>query len=548
MQFCFRGAMLGCAVLICSLLGAVPPLSARAEQIKPPTNSTVHAAEKDGAEKVFASTASKVVFLITRSSGESRAHASGIILTADGYIATNYHALQGADAVEIRFFPDPGNSQDYLSFNGAKLLYADAERDIAIMKVTTKSLPFLECPARTGCQPRVGENVYAIGNPKGLTNTISGGIVSALRRDGGENIIQHTAPISPGSSGGALVDSDGNLLGMNSWQVADGQNLNFAISAKHLLESLETARHATTALDFPPEAPAEDAYAPADRAWQAFQSRDYIQAANQAEQAVASGTSNSKIYFVLGRADIELGKKEEAERYLRQALALGGPDDKFKQSSRYGLLTLLTARLNTGTSVDRLALLRLAEDFLESNAGSVEDADLYSKMRAWAASLPEPIRSITGTWTASAVLNLASCPGSITIRAFENGGFTLSGFGSSETINQLRKKLGIDPGPWYGDVLCELEGKVAPSGDGFVGEITRKVSLMTRYGLGEAEQTLPIHLNNLSPDLKKIEGTTTGGKITKRGNEGKGAADILDFPPNSDGSRGPWHFTLYRGG
>ena len=97
--------------------------------------------------------------------------------------------------------------------------------------------------------------MYAIGNPKGLSNTISEGIVSALRSDEGEELIQHTAPISHGSSGGALVDSNGALLGMNSWQVANGQNLNFAIAAKHLVAALATARQNTTALKLPSDEP-----------------------------------------------------------------------------------------------------------------------------------------------------------------------------------------------------------------------------------------------------------------------------------------------------
>ena len=245
--------MLKRAILICVLLSTFLPLNAQGQRPKATTSASSRAVQKGGAEAVFESTASKVVFLITRKSGEPYVRASGIILTTDGYIATNYHALQGADAVEIRFFRDADNLEDYQSFNSAKLLYVDASRDIAILKVRAKSLPFLECAS--GSKLRVGQPIYAIGNPEGLTNTISEGIVSALRSVDKENFIQHTAPISHGSSGGALVDSNGRLLGMNSWQVADAQNLNFAISAKHLLDALAVARQSTIALDFPPDTP-----------------------------------------------------------------------------------------------------------------------------------------------------------------------------------------------------------------------------------------------------------------------------------------------------
>ena len=245
--------MIGRVVVLGTLLLA-QSVSTEAQSGKPPAKSTSRTPQRDAAEAVFANTASKIVFLLTRKSGELHSRASGVILSADGYIGTNYHALQGADAVEIRFFPDPGDSDDYQSFNRVKLLYTDRDTDIAVLKVNAGSLPFLECPANTGCEARVGERVYAIGNPKGLSNTISEGIVSALRSVDGEDVVQHTAPLSPGSSGGALVDASGVLVGMNSWQVTDAQNLNFAISAKHLLAALASARHTTAAVSFPPAA------------------------------------------------------------------------------------------------------------------------------------------------------------------------------------------------------------------------------------------------------------------------------------------------------
>ena len=243
-------------------------LCTRAQGPTSPRSSKLQSSPRNGAESVFAETASKVVFLITRRSGEPHASASGVILTADGYIATNYHALQGADALEIRFFPDPANSGDYQSFNSARLLYLDPDQDIAILKVASTALPFFTKPSS---ETRVGESAYAIGSPKGLSNTISEGIVSALRSTPNENFIQHTAPISHGSSGGALVDSRGAFLGMNSWQMADGQNLNFAISAKHVWEALALAQQAKTALNFPPDSDARTSQATEDQAWKGSQ-------------------------------------------------------------------------------------------------------------------------------------------------------------------------------------------------------------------------------------------------------------------------------------
>lgn len=520
--------MLRHALLICPPLAVLLIVGAGAQQSKPPLNSTVDTLQKNGAEVVFATAASKVVFLITRKSGELQARASGVVLTADGFIATNYHALAGADAVEIRFFPNAVDSENYQSFNGAKLLYADRERDIAILKVTSKSLPFLECPARTGCEPRVGETVYAIGNPKGLTNTISEGIVSALRADAGEDIIQHTAPISPGSSGGALVDSNGDLLGINSWQVTDAQNLNFAISAKYLFEALSKARQTTSALSFPPESSNEGDSSLESTAEQALRSRDYIQAINQAEQAVASGISNAHIYEILGAANGVQGKEREAEPYLRQAISLAGPDDKYKQTSRLLLIRILAGRFSAAPgSVDRLAFLQLINDFLDSHS-PLGDAESYNDMRTWAASLVKPLRSIDGYWQ-EIPLTLVGPPNC-------EGDYVLASSGGNFMVDFI-PAASADK-----DVVCILRGTIAPSGDGFAGEIDREVIVNRPPLRGLAEQHLQVEFK-LSDDLMTIEGTARGGAITKGGADGKFVVGLLSFPP---GPTGPWHFTFHR--
>ena len=78
----------------------------------------------------------------------------------------------------------------------------------------------------------VGEKVYTIGNPSGLTSTLSEGIISGLRTQRGVRYVQTSAPISPGSSGGGLFDEHGNLLGITSFKIEDAENLNFAIAAE----------------------------------------------------------------------------------------------------------------------------------------------------------------------------------------------------------------------------------------------------------------------------------------------------------------------------
>ena len=516
-------------LLICPSLAALLVVTAYAQQRKLPPNLGVAIPQKNDAETVFKAAASKVVYLITRKSGELHARASGVILTADGYIATNYHALVGADAVEIRFFPDPANSETYQSFNGAKLLYADPDRDIAILKVASKSLPFLECRARAGCDPLIGETVYAIGNPKGLTNTISEGIVSALRADAGEDIIQHTAPISPGSSGGALVDSNGGLLGMNSWQVTEAQNLNFAISAKYLFEALSKARRMTSALSFPPEAPHQGDTSLEGRAEQALRSRDYIQAINQAEQAVASGISDSNIYTILGAANAMQGKQQAAEQYLRQAISLAGPDDKYKQTSRLLLIKILADRFAAApASVDRLGFLQLINDFLDSHS-PLGDAESYNDDRTWVTSLIEGLRSIAGTWREGTptLVSPPNCQGEYILKPTSSSNRFEVGFKGSAA-----------------SVVCEFYGYVTRNGEEYAAQVTRIVisapdSLSI---MGMAKQDLELRFT-LSKDLMTIEGTAMGGAITRSGYDGDAAAFGLSFPP---GPRGPWHFTLHR--
>jgi len=136
---------------------------------------------------------------------------SGVIISPDGYILTNNHVIESADEIEVAL-------ADGRKAKG-KLVGTDPETDLAVVKVALNSLPSITLAKLDNT--KVGDVVLAIGNPFGVGQTVTMGIVSALGRNHlgintFENFIQTDAAINPGNSGGALVDTDGHLLGINT--------------------------------------------------------------------------------------------------------------------------------------------------------------------------------------------------------------------------------------------------------------------------------------------------------------------------------------------
>ncbi|MYM57343.1 Do family serine endopeptidase [Thalassovita mangrovi] len=167
---------------------------------------------------------------------------SGVILSADGYVVSNYHVV--GDAAEIRVVLNDRREFD------AEVLLADEESDLAIMKLDgAADMPFLELRDSEGVE--VGELVLAIGNPFGVGQTVSSGIVSGLARSGTATgngrgyFIQTDAPINPGNSGGALIDVNGHLIGVNTSILtrSGGSNgIGFAIPSNLVAQFVAQAR------------------------------------------------------------------------------------------------------------------------------------------------------------------------------------------------------------------------------------------------------------------------------------------------------------------
>ncbi|MEO7116324.1 MAG: trypsin-like peptidase domain-containing protein, partial [Caldimonas sp.] len=164
---------------------------------------------------------------------------SGVIVSADGYLLTNNHVIEGADDVEV-MLGDGRNAK-------AKIVGTDPDSDIAVLKIDLDKLPVISFGDVDHVE--VGDVVLAIGNPFGVGQTVTSGIVSALGRNSlginlFENFIQTDAAINPGNSGGALVDVAGNLLGINTaiYSRSGGSlGIGFAIpvsTARQVMESL----------------------------------------------------------------------------------------------------------------------------------------------------------------------------------------------------------------------------------------------------------------------------------------------------------------------
>jgi len=164
---------------------------------------------------------------------------SGVIISSRGYILTNQHVVEAADEIEVAL-------ADGKKF-AAKVVGSDPETDLAVLKVDAQHLPAITLGQAENL--RVGDVVLAIGNPLGVGQTVTMGIVSALHRTGlsintFENFIQTDAAINQGNSGGALIDSSGNLVGINTAilsQTGGSIGIGFAIpvsTAKQVMEQL----------------------------------------------------------------------------------------------------------------------------------------------------------------------------------------------------------------------------------------------------------------------------------------------------------------------
>ncbi|HBH37208.1 MAG TPA: serine protease [Curvibacter sp.] len=180
------------------------------------------------AQEVYQAVASSVWGVATFDESNRAIGTGSAVVTGPGQLITNCHVLGKAKALVVR--------KENVTY-GAKLLHADVQRDLCLLKVDNFSATQVEVAPLS--QIKVGSKAYAIGNPRGFEQTISEGLVSGIRRNDKDEIefIQTSAAISPGSSGGGLFDDQGRLIGVTTLGFLEkAQNLNFAVPGQWIAE------------------------------------------------------------------------------------------------------------------------------------------------------------------------------------------------------------------------------------------------------------------------------------------------------------------------
>lgn len=255
-------------------------------------------------EQVFVEASPSVVVVgILDAKGKPIAQGSGTVIGA-GQVITNCHLLQSGKSQQVQ--------QSGKTFN-ATLQYADPDRDLCQL-----SVPDLQAPSvvlGSAQKLRVGQRVYAIGAPQGLELTLSEGLISSLRPYEGSQYIQTSASISPGSSGGGLFDDQGQLIGIISFYVVVGQNLNFALPVDWIGELQKRAQTVPTAAK-------NGGLDRLNRAMAMLLKEDYQGLLKFSQQWIKSEPERAVAWYGLGSAHSGLKQYDQAIRAYQGALRI----------------------------------------------------------------------------------------------------------------------------------------------------------------------------------------------------------------------------------
>ncbi len=169
---------------------------------------------------------SDAVVLIAVASSEGDKIGSGFFISRDGKLVTNYHLIKGANKVLVKM-------KNGIAFVPTAVINLDPAKDIAIIKIDRATPKYFAMGNSNSVN--IGQRVCSIGNPQGLESTVADGLISSIRVDGlGMKVFQISVPLSQGSSGGPLIDLNGEVVGITTASLTSGENLNFAVPINYV--------------------------------------------------------------------------------------------------------------------------------------------------------------------------------------------------------------------------------------------------------------------------------------------------------------------------
>lgn len=239
--------------------------------------------------------------------GKPVAFGSGVVMP-DGDVVTNCHIIVDASSIEV-YHGEKGYN--------ASTRYVDWDRDVCSFSVPSMKAPSVSVGNTKNL--KVGSRVYAIGAPQGLTLTFSEGIISSLRPVEGGQYLQITAPISPGSSGGGLFDEEGRLIGLTTFYLKEGQQLNFAVPVEWIGELSQ--RHNKNLKTV-------DTYSDWLKQAIAFEEKkDWKGLANHALKRIKLMPQDAVAWYILGNVYCKSGQTAKAIEAYQRSLRVNSEDD-----------------------------------------------------------------------------------------------------------------------------------------------------------------------------------------------------------------------------
>jgi tetratricopeptide (TPR) repeat protein len=261
-------------------------------------------------QDIFKNVSPAIVYITTKTLAEEEFLGSGFILDSDGVIVTNYHVIRDAKEINVKM-------RDGAIYPVNYIIYYDANRDLCLFKIDARNLPVIPLGDSNALQ--IGEKIYVIGNPLGLEYTFSDGMLSGMRDFQSVKLLQFTAPISPGNSGGPILNSQGQAIGVVTSFMKEGQNLNFALAINEVKPFITTTPKMSFK-QFVESVSQADYYI-----MQGFNYElqgDHQQALSFYRKALEINPNSAKAYNGLGYVYDSLGQYQEAISYYEKALQI----------------------------------------------------------------------------------------------------------------------------------------------------------------------------------------------------------------------------------